>query len=64
MDAFSTENLVTTGCVILAVAGWIGVNEFTSLPDLVSWAVLIGVGVVVPTATVGALRRRESGQSS
>lgn len=50
----STENRIIGACVVVAVTLWIAVVGVGSAPDWIGYAVLIGVGVLLP----GVLTRR------
>lgn len=43
----STDTWITIAFVVLAVVLWYGTTQFTD-SDALAWAVLVGVGVMVP----------------
>jgi len=55
----SRENAVTVSFIALAAVALFAVNELTTPPTWVGAAVLLGVGVVIPTLVNEYLDRQE-----
>lgn len=45
----SRENAVIVASLVVAIAAWYLIEAFVTSPPWASWAVLIGVGVLLPT---------------
>ncbi|WP_255152559.1 hypothetical protein [Halorarius halobius] len=49
----SRENTIIGVCVVVAVGLWLGLRTLSGVPEWALFAVLVGVGVVLPSALVG-----------
>jgi len=45
----SRDTLVVAGSIPLALALWYGLRAYTDAPNWLLWAVVLGIGVGVPT---------------
>ena len=53
MEITTRENVVTAVCVVVAIVAFYAVGAYTELGDAVRYAILIGIGVIVPLAATG-----------